>query len=366
MRDKLLRSTALAVTGLAFASFDAAAAEKIHLGLGGYFNAFVAYTDEESSVGEPGAGIRNHGVFREAEVYFLGKTTLDNGIAFGLNVQLEGETSADQIDESYLYVEGTFGHVRVGSDDPVTDEMFIGAPVVIRGIGLGSPDAVYATLINDAGAPDTPLSISVDAEKISYYSPRINGFRFGLSYTPDNCEDSGCGGTGLRPKNTASQQSEILEIAGTYEDKWGDTDIAFYGGYGTADLEVPVAGSEDRKQWAIGASASVAGWTFGGSFKKDNQGTSAANTERRDYSLGLLYADGPWSYGIEYASAVVEVGAGLGDDETNGLQVGGSYQLGPGVLVTGGLTFWQANDNLNARSVENRAVNAVLGTILNF
>src|SRR3546814_15132709 len=45
----------------------------------------------------------------DSEIHFVGSTTLDNGIEFGVNVQLEANTnSGDQIDESYLYAQGSF------------------------------------------------------------------------------------------------------------------------------------------------------------------------------------------------------------------------------------------------------------------
>ncbi|MCP5364306.1 MAG: porin [Hyphomicrobiales bacterium] len=39
-----------------------------------------------------------------SEICFTGETTLDSGLTVGVNVQLEANTSGDQIDESYLYL----------------------------------------------------------------------------------------------------------------------------------------------------------------------------------------------------------------------------------------------------------------------
>jgi len=35
----------------------------------------------------------------------------------GARIELEGETSSDQIDEAWIYFSGGFGEVRIGSDD---------------------------------------------------------------------------------------------------------------------------------------------------------------------------------------------------------------------------------------------------------
>ena len=42
---------------------------------------------------------------------------MDNGITYGAQVELEGYTIGDQIDEHYLYAKGGFGKVTLGADD---------------------------------------------------------------------------------------------------------------------------------------------------------------------------------------------------------------------------------------------------------
>ena len=99
MRKALFGTTALIAAGLL--ASGAQAAEMIGIGVGGYFHAGVSLVDQDMDGGK-----RDFGVDREAEIIFTGSTTLDNGLSVGVNVQLEGETSGDQIDESFMWIGG--------------------------------------------------------------------------------------------------------------------------------------------------------------------------------------------------------------------------------------------------------------------
>lgn len=132
MSGRFPRTAASGGTGAAILAGPALAAETLELGVGGCFNAFLVAVSQNDGVGE---------------------TTLDNGIMFGVNVQLEAETCGDQIDESYMYVEGAFGRIEIGSEDPATDAMFYGAPQIIAGVGLDTPADVFAALPNAVATP---------------------------------------------------------------------------------------------------------------------------------------------------------------------------------------------------------------------
>lgn len=375
MKKRFLGTTAMVAGTLLLAGGTAQAADKIKLGLGGYWRGIVTVGEQSDGPGQPGASVRSHGFGQESEVHFTGETTLDNGITFGVNVQLEAETSADQIDESYIYARGPFGEIMFGQEDPATDLMYYGSPVPIEGVGLVSPDFLSSTLGNGVGSPMVVSNISGDANKMTYFTPRMGGFRLGLSYTPDNCAAplAACAsaGTGLQSQLNAVQQSEAIEVGANYLRQINGLDLALYAGISTANVEgtaaaVTAAGAEDQDQWGLGVSLGYRGFTFGADYREDDQGTTAPNTDRKDYSVGLSYALGSWTIGAAYAHGEAEAGAGLGEDETDGYQFGAYYALGPGVTLTGGVTFWDVDDNLNAVGVENSATEIVFGTLLSF
>lgn len=362
MRKRLLGTSALMAFGML--SPGAHAADKIRLTLGGYFDAFLVAGRQDDGAGQSAAGFRNHGIGRESEIFFRGTTALDNGIRFGVNIQLEGETSADQIDESYIFAEGRFGRIELGSEDPAGDSMFVGPDSPIDGGGINSPIIVH---IQNGGnairAPATLVNISGDNDKISYFSPRIAGLQFGASYTPDATQERA---GALRARNDAGQQSESLEAALNYERALGRLGIRVTGSIARADLEGPAAGTREREQWGLSTMLTYRGVEFGASYRQDNQGTSGGNSDRRDIAAGLNYGEGAWSVGVEYALGEAEAGAAGGRDRSEGLELGAVYDLGPGINVTGGVQFWRLRDNLNAPASENDATIVIIGTNLSF
>ena len=82
--------------------------------------------------------------------------------------------------------------------------------------------------------------------------------------------------------------------------------------------------------------------------------------------MGVTCAMGNWTVAAGYAHGAVEAGAGLGEDETDGYQVGLNYGLAPGITLTGGVTFWDVEANTGAAASENTATEFIIGTSLSF
>ena len=80
--------------------------------------------------------------------------------------------------------------------------------------------------------------------------------------------------------------------------------------------------------------------------------------------MGLSYAMGPWTIGAAYAHCDVEAGFGLGQDNTDGYQVGAVYTLVSGVTLTRSVTHWVVDDYLKAPAIDNTATVFVFGSIL--
>ena len=114
MKKAILGTTALVAAG-AFATSPASASDKIQLGVGGYMQSTYFYQDSDEPAGT--ASRISDRVTQEGEIHFTGETTLDNGLKFGVNVQLEAYQATDQVDETYIYVEGSFGRVLLGSEN---------------------------------------------------------------------------------------------------------------------------------------------------------------------------------------------------------------------------------------------------------
>ena len=107
MKKILFASSALVAVAVAG---SAQASEKIQLQVGGYMEQWIGMSDADNTA----SGGRYNAFQSDTEVHFKGNTTLDNGIEVGAVIELEGETSGDQVDEQYLYINGGFGRIEMG------------------------------------------------------------------------------------------------------------------------------------------------------------------------------------------------------------------------------------------------------------
>ena len=111
-RQRVLTSTAMTAVFL-FAE-QAAAADGVKLSLGGRYKGAAGFIadDFSASSGVSDDDVRNYVFKQDVEIYFRGETTLDNGLTVGAQIELEGQTSGDQIDAVYAYFSGGFGQLR--------------------------------------------------------------------------------------------------------------------------------------------------------------------------------------------------------------------------------------------------------------
>ncbi len=177
-----------------------------------------------------------------------------------------------------------------------------------------------------------------------------------------------CGGSssGFQSTATAGQQSEVVGIGANFERAFADVAFAMSGAYSVGDLEVPAAGATDQKQWAVATNVTFGDFTIGAAFRHDNQGSSGANSDRRDISIGALYATRLWQVSLGAAWAVAEAGAGAGEDNSRIVELAASYELGPGVTLAAGVISYHYEDNLNAPADENDGIAVTIGTLLRF
>ncbi len=331
MKKILLGTTALIAVGAMTSS--AMAADKINLGMGGYWRAFfVVGSDERTNE-------RGHGLAREGEVYFKGDTTLDNGLKPYIMVQLEAETSGDQIDNSYGGFKGGFGDVRIGS--------FWGPGVAMHHGDVGnylSGHGNFAShehigmgaVANAAGTGYSTYAFNGgNSEKIAYYSPRMGGVQLGVSYAPDAVEDAGAA-SGLQTDNDgAGTRSERWDAGVNFVQTFGGVSVAASAVYTRGETEV--SPSTEPTELALGGSVGVAGFKFGVAYRKTDA-DSGTNDETTTWQLGASYGMGPWAVGAVWANEEVEEAGG--DDELTYMSVSGQYTLGPGISVMAGAQFY--------------------------
>ena len=167
---------------------------------------------------------------QNAEIHFKGRSRFDNGMEIGFQVQLEAEThDNDQIDEHYVYVKGDWGKVIVGAENGVAHLGEVTGPSFVAGLKSYNNsltdeviETAYDTIFDDDIIEDANMStkiehISGDANKVSYFTPKINGVQLGVSFTPNN-EDRKGGESNF--DDIAGGQEDIIEYSLSYSDKF--------------------------------------------------------------------------------------------------------------------------------------------------
>ena len=186
MKKTLFATTVLAA-GLVVTPLLAAEAPKASVR--GYVNAGMYYGDLAGTSGD-------FGVEHDSEIHFRWSGSSDNGLTFKGEVELEGFTFGDQIDEYWTSVSGSFGDFRIGADDTAAEYMELGiiyAPYAKIG---------YYDAFNYTGAANSTDSNGDDLG-IYYITPAISGFTAAISFQPEGGTDGGGHGAGPRAPEAA-------------------------------------------------------------------------------------------------------------------------------------------------------------------
>ncbi len=346
MKKFYLALVALAV----FAAGSAQAADQgVKLGLGGYYKAgFGVIADDDDGAAQPQAqNRRSHSLKQDVEVWFTGETTLDNGLTVGARVELEGQTQSDQIDETWMYMKGSFGELRVGDEDDARRLKAVVAPTASKVFGAADADDTMLHFSNNpltqltsyanntAGLNNTVMKVENDSTKLIYMTPSFNGFSLAVSYAPDATSDRQNNGGLTETDNDAGQNSEAFSVAGSYDGKWDSTKIMASLGYTGSDNEV--VGADDVNAWHAGLGVGFGNFMVGGSYGvlKDGLGNDLDVTQ---FELGGTYATGPYTIGLNWSHGEYEV-ATAREPELDVFMLSGSYAMGPGITLDAAISY---------------------------
>jgi len=356
MKKTLLASAAIA--GIVFASAPAQA--QMELTIGGHSKNYIGYLDQDDRAG---VETRNFDMQRETELHFNGEATLDSGLTFGFQVETEVDGGDDEntIEESYVYMSGTWGRVNLGSEDgaayllqvaaPSADSNIDGIRQYIQPVNYANLNAAFAGPDAIASAPfgtrgqvegfDYDQDVTGSAEKITYLSPNFNGLQAGVSYTPDvNDADQAALGNGNPVSNgfnsddVAGSLGAAMEAAVRYEGVFNNVGFATGAGYTNIDRE---AGNlDDYDEWNVGLDLDVGAFGIGAVYKDTDTG-AAANSDIDTYVVGADYTTGPFKFGASYFDQDDQT-VGAAELETQRYTGGVIYTAGPGLTFRGSLS----------------------------
>ena len=159
------------------------------------------------------------------------------------------------IDELQITFSGSWGKLVLGNEDGAEDLLHVSSEHAVDA-GSGGVEGDWADwsqtestssrFINDP----TMQKDSSDATKITYFTPRVNGFMLGVSYAPDG----GAAGQNLTTDDGGDTEN-FWGFGGSYKQKFGDFSLSVGAVGAIADDES--SDKEDTRAWALGA---MVGW----------------------------------------------------------------------------------------------------------
>jgi outer membrane protein OmpU len=352
MKNLALGCTALVTVTTLFAG-AAQSAEKIKLNVGGYLQTSFVAADYSSGNRLP-TNLRNEG-----EIHFTGSTVLDNGLKFGVNIQLEARESTDQVDETYIFVEGAFGRVNLGSENGASYLMHYASPSPVIGWGLNDPNFEAGGFTTLATSPN---EVS-DADKITYFTPRFSGIQLGVSFTPDGDSETGAVARPTSPIGVEGPEDEAYSVGINYISTISDINIKASLGYDLITRSFSGATAlDDTDEIATGLALGYNGFEVGGAYKYTDNDSGTNGSERHDANFGITYGQGPWKLGAQYARVELD---GTSNGELDAFLIGGQYDLGPGITALGGVQYFSGDGALIGTAGDEATVFFV-GTALYF
>jgi predicted porin len=388
MYKRLLASTALVAAGVVGVSAGAQAqtapaAAPLSVTVGGYFEQSFGYSKNKDGIGAAAttdstdkmgktavttlAKPNKWSNFYDSEIYFNVKGTLANGITIGAIVQLEANTERDMIDESWMFIEGAFGRLDIGSTDEVAKKMAVTAPVAGKAASLSQSAAGDWVLRPSAVSRIDSVAVraSEDSQMVSYYTPRFEGLQLGASYVPQRYEDTKV----MADKNVT--RTNVWAAGLNFTRSFSGFDVAASLGYENApslgSATAGTAGAVAEKSYAAGLRLGFAGFQVGGGYKKQKYGAFSTDTGKA-WEIGASYTFGPASVMIGYHKSDVEGLTAIAANDVSKLTlVGANYTLGPGVDLYANLFNLKYTDETSTAAADNNKGNgAIAGIRLTF
>jgi outer membrane protein OmpU len=356
MKKSLLATTAMAALCAVAVAGPASAAENIKIGVGGYMEQWFGFADNKESLRPDRSGFDQQS---DGEIHFKGSTTLDNGLKIGVNVQLEAQTDGDTIDEQYAYVQGSFGRVLLGSENAANYLMHYGIPS--HGVTIDSGDhASWIANYDFTSGRTNGRGIDNDSEKLTFITPRFQGFQVGASYVPELAQDSDNG-----PSGVDNTRDNGFAVAANFMKSFNDVKVMASAGFMDFGSDSGAfTQPTDLDSYSVGLRLGTAGFTIAGTYGKEDRvgpqlnaagvavGTQGKSGTQETVGLGVSYAGGPFAVSLAYIGSE----RSNTQEEQDAFELGAKYKLGPGIDVRGSLLYAEGKDLNGADEVDGIAI----------
>jgi len=352
MKKVLLGGTALAAAALVGAMPASAADANVTSGLQMKISGFIASQAAlvlSDSRSDNGGFDRDYDFQTNARLIFDLKNVTDSGLEYGGRIRLNSVNRRDgiRVTRTYVYVKGAFGTITFGNAPTVADDIgYIYAHDELAGdIGAGGGD--FGDLLDG----DFPLGggqfYSIDATylagltnedtRIKYVSPSINGFSFGVDFTPvvGGASHAGPGGVNDLINDDSTLYENVVTGGINWQGDFSGVNVlvagtAAYGNGVTSnnnpqnhDLEVYTLGGRVKS----GGIAASVNWTHNSSIYLTDK---AIDTVIGD----LSYTWGPFLASVSYAYTWSDKNNGLVQPDTGGTDLRDNHVAGVNLTYT--------------------------------
>lgn len=310
MKKTLLGTTALVAVGLL--AGPALASDPLKVTVGGNVVTGFYVIDLDDIGGVSFQDTKVAVVARNIDI--IAEGTLDNGLTVGVDAKLMlgtdfGNTNnynantngAATFRQLFAYLEGGFGRFEIGGTDGAAYKMHYTSPWFVPGNGVDSPNIYNAALPEMTAVRVSTFSLlATNANKVSYFTPRLAGFQLGGSYTPEaSVTNVKANSFGILSSDKTTE--EVYEIALNYAGTIGGLDLGLDGFYTAGSSTTPNASPEE---YGFGANVGIWGFTLGAGYYNSFDFSLAAGVAPGDgdevWTVGLSYATGPWTVGAAY------------------------------------------------------------------
>jgi predicted porin len=382
MKKTLLASTALVGAGLLAAPASAGtvgAKDGMNVSLSGLAWFTTTIYDEDLSVNK-GRGYKFS--MNEAEIHIKASNTADNGIGYGLTVELNaGSNDGTAADEVFVHIDSDqWGRLELGDQDDASDRMMMGSWQANK--GTGGPYGGLGTQSMFSSRASAPLSnanwqvaTTSDATKATYFSPRFAGFQVGASLTPDSGQSAGAAG---QDADNDGDLENVISYGVNYVGKFDEIGVglSFVGQSGDAESATGNdEAEEDVSIWSVGTKLDFAGFTLGAHYTDGGEsGVTTVNANNGAeqgsvWGVGLGYQAGPWGVSAWYtdysADNATTSPAGALETELTRIGFGVGYAVAPGWKMTADVEIFSHDNISNGAGVGTTTDNDGRGFMLN-
>ncbi len=380
MKKLLLGTTGLVAAAAVFVS--AANAQTPKVTIGGFANFEAGTVHEDLDSGKRSQGFRN-----DTELSFRVDGKMENrDLGYGAVADLEADVSPDVNNQgfnaarTYVYLDGMWGRFELGSNEGASSTMRVDASTLAAASGgidgswvfFASPTG--QSFITTPGLPTEHGSLTAlndegqaNANKITYYSPRYQGFQAGVGYQPSQTDR---GQQMTRVNNVSGQSGNIFDAGLNYENQFGDVSLAAAatGQMGNANSVAPLQfQTQDLQAYNVGALVGYMGFKLAGSYGDWSDSNAANGSKARYWTVGAGYDYGAFGSSVTYLNSKTQ-GAGrfARDNKFDNIVVSVDYKLAPGLTPYAEYSMFNFDAAGNVRGQNNNGQVFLVGTQLAF